>query len=55
MTKNQWINFKNLKNLGKGKNLKELRLDVYDNNITAMKAYERFGFTKSLVNMRIDI
>ena len=44
-----------LKNWAKEKNLQELRLDVYDNNIMAMKAYERFGFTKSLVNMRIDI
>jgi RimJ/RimL family protein N-acetyltransferase len=44
-----------LKNWAKEKNLNELRIDVYDNNIIAMKAYERFGFTKSLVNMRIDI
>ena len=46
---------KTLKIWAKEKNLKELRLDVYDNNITAMKAYECFWFTKSLVNMRIDI
>jgi len=44
-----------LKVWAKEKNLKELRLDVYDNNVMAIKAYERFGFTKSLVNMRIDI
>jgi len=44
-----------LKVWAKEKNLKELRLDVYDSNVRAMKAYERFGFTKSLVNMRIDI
>ena len=44
-----------LKNWAKEKNLKELRLDVYNNNIGAIKAYERFGFTKSLVNMRMDI
>ena len=39
----------------KEKNLKELRLDVYSNNDGAVKAYERFGFTKSLVNMKMDI
>jgi ribosomal protein S18 acetylase RimI-like enzyme len=44
-----------LKNWAKENNLKELRLDVYSNNIVAIKAYERFGFTKSLVNMRMDI
>lgn len=44
-----------LKNLGKEQGLKELRLDVYDNNPSAIKSYEHFGFTKSLVNMRIDI
>ncbi len=35
--------------------LKELRLDVYSNNPSAIKSYDRFGFVKSLVNMRIDI
>ena len=44
-----------LKEWAKEKNLKELRLDVYSNNNGAVKAYERFGFTKSLVNMRMDI
>ena len=45
----------NLKNWAKEKNLKELRLDVYNNNTGAIKAYKRFGFTKILVNMRMDI
>jgi len=44
-----------LRNWATKKNLKELRLDVYSNNTPAIKAYERFGFLKSLVNMRIDI
>ncbi|ARV15955.1 GNAT family N-acetyltransferase [Polaribacter sp. SA4-12] len=44
-----------LKDWAKEKALKELRLDVYDNNISAVKAYESFGFTKILVNMRMDI
>ena len=45
----------NLKVWAKEQELKELRLDVYDNNPSAIKSYKRFGFTKSLVNMRIDI
>ena len=44
-----------LKNWAKEKALNELRLDVYNNNIEAVKVYERFGFTKILVNMRMDI
>ena len=44
-----------LKIWAKEKDLKELRLDVYNKNSGAIKSYERFGFTKSLINMRIDI
>jgi ribosomal protein S18 acetylase RimI-like enzyme len=44
-----------LKNWGKEKGLKELRLDVYHTNTSALKSYEGFGFAKSLVNMRINI
>lgn len=44
-----------LRKWSKEKSLKELRLDVYSNNIGALKSYERFGFGKSLVNMRMDI
>jgi ribosomal protein S18 acetylase RimI-like enzyme len=44
-----------LKNWAKVKKLNELRLDVYSNNPSAIKSYERFGFIKSLVNMRINI
>jgi ribosomal protein S18 acetylase RimI-like enzyme len=44
-----------LKDWGKEKDLKELRLDVYSNNADALKSYHRFGFTKGLVNMKIDI
>lgn len=44
-----------LKKWAKEKDLKELRLDVYNNNLEAIKVYERFGFTKILVNMRMDI
>lgn len=45
----------NLKDWSRKKDLKELRLDVYSNNAAAIKAYKRFGFIKSLVNMRINI
>lgn len=45
----------NLKIWAKEKELKELRLDVYDTNSSAIKSYERFGFKKILVNMRTDI
>ncbi|QVY64351.1 GNAT family N-acetyltransferase [Polaribacter sp. Q13] len=44
-----------LKRWATKKELKELRLDVYVGNSGATKSYERFGFIKSLVNMRMDI
>ncbi|WP_165731577.1 GNAT family N-acetyltransferase [Polaribacter sp. 20A6] len=44
-----------LKNWAVKKDLKELRLDVYSNNSAAIKSYERFGFTKILVNMKMSI
>ena len=44
-----------LKKWGEKKDLKELRLDVYSKNTDALKSYNRFGFTKGLVNMKIDI
>ena len=46
---------KSLKKWGEEKGLKELRLDVYSKNTDALKSYNRFGFTKGLVNMKIDI
>jgi GNAT superfamily N-acetyltransferase len=33
-------------------NITEIRLDVYINNTTAIKAYEKTGFTKHMVEMR---
>jgi len=39
----------------KAQNISELRLDVYDENHAAVRAYEKAGFKKQLVNMRIDI
>jgi len=44
-----------LKNWALKKGLTELRLDVYDENDSAIKAYEKAGFKKHLINMRIGI
>jgi ribosomal protein S18 acetylase RimI-like enzyme len=37
------------------KNIKELRLDVYNNNEPAIKAYEKVGFAKHMISMRKGI
>jgi ribosomal protein S18 acetylase RimI-like enzyme len=37
------------------KNITELRLDVYQNNNAAIKAYEKAGFTKHMVEMRMKL
>ena len=39
----------------KDKNLTEIRLDVYDTNQPALRAYEKAGFTKHLITMRLDL
>ena len=39
----------------KGKKIFEIRLDVYDENLTAIKAYEKVGFKKHMTNMRLNI
>ena len=39
----------------KSHNIFEIRLDVYQDNIPAIKAYEKVGFSKHLMNMRLDI
>jgi len=36
-------------------NITELKLDVYQQNESAIKAYERFGFTKYMINMRMGL
>ena len=36
-------------------NITELRLDVYDENIPAIKAYEKVGFKKHLIAMRLGV
>ena len=39
----------------KDRNIFEIRLDVYDNNPSAIRAYEKVGLKKHLINMRMDI
>ena len=36
------------------KGIKELRLDVYHDNLPAVKAYEKFGFKKHMILMRYE-
>jgi len=33
----------------------EIRLDVYDVNTPALRAYEKTGFVKHMIQMRMDI
>ncbi len=44
-----------LKQWARAQNITELRLDVYNNNLAAIKAYERVGFTKHMIQMRMDV
>ena len=37
------------------KDISEIRLDVYSQNTSAIKAYEKVGFTKNLVEMRMKL
>jgi len=37
------------------KNITELRLDVYQNNTGAVKAYEKAGFSKHMTEMRMGL
>ena len=39
----------------KERNIFEIRLDVYDKNPSAIRAYEKIGFNKHMINMRLDI
>jgi len=45
----------NLINWSKEQGVLDLYLDVYDENNTAIKAYEKVGFTKSLIEMKINL
>ena len=44
-----------LMNWCKERDVFEIRLDVYDVNQAALRAYEKAGFKKHLINMRMDI
>ncbi|MFT4566775.1 MAG: ribosomal protein S18 acetylase RimI-like enzyme [Saprospiraceae bacterium] len=39
----------------RSQNIQEVRLDVYDENLGAIRAYEKVGFERHLLNMRISI
>jgi RimJ/RimL family protein N-acetyltransferase len=39
----------------KTKNINEIRLDVYDSNPSAIRAYEKVGFAKHMIHMRLDL
>ena len=39
----------------KDRNINEIRLDVYEDNPSAIRAYEKAGMKKHLINMRMDI
>lgn len=45
----------NLISWSKEKGVFDLYLDVYDGNDAAIRAYEKVGFTKSLVEMKINL
>ncbi len=38
----------------KKRDITEIRLDVYDTNVPAIRAYEKAGFKPYLINMRLD-
>jgi RimJ/RimL family protein N-acetyltransferase len=44
-----------LLNWCKSRDVYEIRLDVYDENPSAIRAYEKAGFKKHMINMRLDI
>ena len=44
-----------LKEWCRSQQLFELRLDVYNDNPSAIRAYEKVGFKKHLVNMRVSL
>jgi len=44
-----------IKKVVRKKNVNELRLDVYNDNHSAIKAYEKAGLKRHLINMRIEI
>ncbi|NAY92479.1 GNAT family N-acetyltransferase [Muricauda sp. JGD-17] len=43
-----------LKEWSDGQGLEEIRLTVYNDNLPAIKAYEKVGFKKHIIEMRLD-
>lgn len=43
-----------LKDWSYSKGLKEIRLTVYDENLNAIRAYEKVGFKKHMIEMRLE-
>jgi len=39
----------------KERSIFEIRLDVYEDNLTAIKAYKKVGFKKHMINMRLNL
>lgn len=39
----------------KAQNVTEIRLEVYDDNVTAKKVYMKAGFKANLLEMRLDV
>ncbi len=37
------------------KNIFEIRLDVYEDNLPAIRAYEKIGFKRHMINMRLNL
>ena len=44
-----------LKNWATSQNITEFRLEVYCDNISAVKAYEKIGFSKYILEMRFNL
>jgi GNAT superfamily N-acetyltransferase len=44
-----------LKEWALSQNISEMRLDVYQENTSAIYAYEKAGFTKHMIEMRMDL
>ena len=44
-----------LKHWAISQNITEMRLEVYDNNLAAIKAYEKTGFTRNMIEMRMGL
>ena len=44
-----------LKDWAAAQNIREFRLEVYNDNVRAIKAYQKFGFSKYFLEMRFNL